>query len=82
MGIASVADVVQRGRLRWFGHVERKSGDDWVSACRELVVDGSNGRGRPRKTWMECVSDDMGKSGLRRRTVSFFVESCSLGENV
>ena len=24
---------VRRGRLRWFGHVECRSGDDWVSAC-------------------------------------------------
>ena len=31
-----VADVVRRGRLRWFGHLERKSVDDWVSACRGL----------------------------------------------
>ena len=29
-----------KGRLRWFGHVERKSGDDWVSACRNVVVAG------------------------------------------
>ena len=28
--VQSVAEVVRRGRLRWFGHVERKSGDDWV----------------------------------------------------
>ena len=33
-----MAEVVRRGRLRWFGHVERKSGDDWVSACRNVVV--------------------------------------------
>ena len=26
--VQSVAEVVRRGRLRWFGHVERKSGDD------------------------------------------------------
>ena len=31
LGVQSVAEVVKRGRLRWFGHVERKSGDDWVS---------------------------------------------------
>ena len=34
------ADVVRRGRLRWFGHLERKSVDDWVSSCRWLVVEG------------------------------------------
>ena len=28
LGIQSVADVVRRGRLRWFGHLERKSVDD------------------------------------------------------
>ena len=39
LGINCVADVVRRGRLRWFGHLERKSVDDWVSACRRLVVD-------------------------------------------
>ena len=33
LGVESVAEVVRRGRLRWFGHVEHKSGDDWVSAC-------------------------------------------------
>ena len=30
----------RRGRLRWFGHVERNSGDDWVLACRNVVVAG------------------------------------------
>ena len=32
LGIQSVAKVVRHDRLRWFGHVERKNGDDWVSA--------------------------------------------------
>ena len=42
--------VMRQGRLRWFGHVERKV-DDWVSACRNLEVAGSRGRGRPRMIW-------------------------------
>ena len=40
LGINCVADVVRHGRLRWFGHLERKSVDDWVSACRRLTVEG------------------------------------------
>ena len=28
LGVQSVDEVVRQGRLRWFGHVERKSGDD------------------------------------------------------
>jgi hypothetical protein len=56
---------VRRGRLRWFGHIERKDKDDWVSSCRELVVDGSRGRGRGRKTWLEGV-EEMRKRKLHR----------------
>ena len=51
-------------RLRWFGHVHRKSDDDWVSACRNVVVAGVRGAGRGRKTWYECVKDDMKELGL------------------
>ena len=43
LGVQSVAVVVRRGRLRWFGHRERKNGDDWpdwVSTCRNEVVAG------------------------------------------
>src|SRR5450432_1712266 len=65
LGIKSVTDVVRRGRLRWFGHVERKEDDAWVSACRELQVEGTRPIGRGRKTWNECVADDMKELGLR-----------------
>src|SRR3989442_846438 len=54
LGIVGVDRVVRRGRLRWFGHVERKEAGDWVSKCRNLEVVGGVRKGRPRKTWMEC----------------------------
>ena len=50
LGVQSMAKVMRRGRLRWFGHVERKNGDDWVSACRNVVVAGVRWVGRGRKT--------------------------------
>jgi len=61
----SVIEVIRRGRLRWFGHVERKSDDDWVKACQKLEVVGDVGRGRGRKTWLECVRSDMKDLNLR-----------------
>ena len=61
-----LSNVVRRGRLRWFGHVERKEPYDWVSACRSNIVESikGRGRGRRRKTWRECVEEDMAKLNL------------------
>jgi len=57
-------EAIRRGRLRWFGHVERKEVDDWVSACRNLEVARSRGRGRPRMTRRTRLDGDMKDMGL------------------
>src|SRR6267154_1334032 len=66
LGIDSVDRVVSRGRLRWYGHVERKTADDWVSKCRNLEVEGNIRKGRAKKAWMECVTSDMKEFGLKK----------------
>ena len=63
--VEGVVEVMRRGRLRWFGHVERKEVDDWVSACRNLEVAGSRGWGRPRLTWRARLHGDMKDMGQR-----------------
>ena len=65
LGVQSVADVVRHGGLRWFGHLDCKGVDDWVSACRSVVVAGVRCVGRGRKTWGESVKDDMKLLGLQ-----------------
>ena len=35
LGVQSIDEVVRRGRLRWFGHVECKSENDW---CRPVAM--------------------------------------------
>jgi hypothetical protein len=57
--VEDVETVVKRGRLGWFRHVERKVREDWVSSCRELVVEGIKAKGRARKTWRQFVENDM-----------------------
>ena len=58
--------------------------DDWVSACRGLVVEGMRGRGRSRKTWEQCVRDDMKLLGLHPEWAVFrdmwIVEGLDLGQ--
>ena len=71
MGVQSLDKVVRQGRLRWFGHVERKSEDDWVSACRNVVVAGVRGAGRRRKTWYEMCEEDMRELGLNAEWAVF-----------
>ena len=44
--------------------MERRQPDDWVSACRHIVVESIKGRDRPRKTWRECVEENMSKLKL------------------
>ena len=41
--------LVKCGRLRWFGYVERKDREEWVSACRDMKVDGTKDRGVAEK---------------------------------
>ena len=61
-----VAEVVKRGRLRWFRHLKRKNEEDWVSRCRQLEVAGAKSRGRSRKTWFECVKTDLRSLGMKK----------------
>jgi len=54
-----VADVVRQGRLRCFGRLERRGKDEWVSACGNVFVTGTRGRGKGKKTWELCVKQDL-----------------------
>ena len=45
LGIECVENKIQRGRLRWFGHVERKEENNWVKKCTRMNVIGVVDRG-------------------------------------
>jgi len=56
--IDDIALVLQQNRLRWYVHVLRKEGDDWVKKCIAYEVEGPRPRGRPKRTWREVVKED------------------------
>ncbi|XP_070025286.1 uncharacterized protein [Nicotiana sylvestris] len=60
--VAPTNDKMQETRLRWFGHVQRKSLDAPIRRCEQLVVEGMRrGRGRPKKYWREVIRQDMAR---------------------
>jgi len=54
--------MIKKSRLRWFGHVEQKDDNDWVKR-------GIRQRGSPKKTWWDCVKNDMESLGLSQKDV-------------
>ena len=62
LGICDLAILVRERRLRWFGHVMRSNGE--INRVRSRPVPGRKGPGRPKKTWDECVKQDLKVCGL------------------
>ena len=40
LGLEDVVTVLQRNRLRWYGHVLRKDDSEWVKKCMDFMVEG------------------------------------------
>ena len=46
---------MRENRLRWFGHVQRKTFVAPVGKVESIIVEGKRGLGRPRRTWDEQI---------------------------
>ena len=55
--IQEVAVALRTKRLRWYGHVARAI--SWTNSITSIAIPGPRGRGRPRKSWSECVKADV-----------------------
>ena len=62
MGIESVLDFVERGQLRWYGHVRRMEENRFPRRFLEWTPEGRRPPGRPRIRWLDNI-----KTGVERR---------------
>ena len=67
IGVASIEEKMIENRLRWFGDVRRRPTD---APVRRVQVERINlgqvkrAQGRPKKTWMEIIRQDIETKGL------------------
>ncbi|KAL6541798.1 hypothetical protein OROGR_011284 [Orobanche gracilis] len=63
--VASIEDKMMENRLRWFGHVRRRPVDAPVRRIESWrTINIVKGRGRPKKTWIKLIENDMRFLGI------------------
>ena len=61
--------VMRERRLRWYGHVKRRQGDGILGEVMQMEIPGTRPRGRPKKTWIKNIEEDMSQLNLREEDV-------------
>jgi len=65
IGVASIENKIREARLRWFGHIRRRSMDALVRRCEKLDrPDFRRSGGRPKKSWSEVIRRNLKTLGL------------------
>ena len=65
IGVASIEEKMRENRLRWFGYVRRKPADAPVWRVERINLGQvKRAEGRPKKTWMEVIRQDIEAKGL------------------
>ena len=58
--VAPIEDKMREIRLRWFGHVKRRSGYASMRRCERInIPEGKRGRGRSNKNLDEVIREDL-----------------------
>nr|CAH7739892.1 unnamed protein product [Callosobruchus chinensis] len=73
LGIESVADLLERNQLKWFGHMCRMDSDRQVRKVWDCKTLPRRGRGRPTTSWnqvVEAVIVRKGQTGRNARKLA------------
>ena len=61
----TILDEITRKQLVWYGHVERMDTTRLSKIMINWKPEGSEKRGRPRRTWKDGIYTAMSERGLR-----------------
>ena len=58
--VSSIENKIREIRVRWFGHVKKRSVDTLVRRCERInIPKGRRGMGRQKKSLDEVIRDDL-----------------------
>ena len=63
LGIESILQSIERGQLRWYGHVKRMEDSRYPKQFLEWMPDGRRPVGRPRMRWKDNIEMAIEKRG-------------------
>jgi len=65
IGYASIEEKMRENRLRWFGQVRHRPIDAPVRRIERIKLEQViKAQGRPKKTWMDVIRQDIEAKGL------------------
>ena len=64
--VVKIEDFIIQRRLRWYGDVIRRDTSSQIREVMEHEITWKRKKGRPRKSWEECIKKDLERYGLRR----------------
>ena len=56
----TISEIIQRKRLKWFGHVVRRNEESFVARVYKQDFKKTRPTGRPKKRWSTQISEDLG----------------------
>ena len=69
--VVEVSRKIQESRMRWYGHLKRREGEDHVAReAMELEVEGRRKRGRPKTRWRDCVRGDLRERSIDETSIN------------
>ena len=65
LGVAPLSAKMCENKLRWFRYMQRKPIEAPIRRIETIIVEGNKkSRGRPKKTWVEKIKDDLSELHL------------------
>ena len=67
--VRRMSDKMREGRLRWYGHVQRRDESYIGKKVLGMALPGKRRRGRPKRRFMDSIREDMKRAGVNEDDV-------------